>query len=257
MSGCHTESSNQLIDFISFFGIEGGILAFSLTMFLTGLTSSFTHCIMMCGPIAMTQMSMRLMHLPKEKMNEWSRMQCAFAIPYYLGKATTYSLLVALMMSLNQAFYDIYTYRVLAGTVFIITGMLFMYSGMNHNFSFIQIKLPFKRYFDKLISTANRKLSLTPYGIKGFILGMVLGMMPCGIVYAAALTIVANTINVLVAMVVMFIFGIATIPGLFIISLLGESVMSRFKSLFATFYLVMMLINAYLLIMSGISMFPH
>lgn len=177
----HTESSHQLLDFISSFGIEGGILAFALTMFLTGITSSFTHCIMMCGPIAMAQMSMRLIRLPKQEMNKLSCIQCAFATPYYLGKATTYSFLIFLMVLLNQAFREIYMYRVFAGEVFIIIGMIFIYSVTNRSFSFIQIKLPFKRYVDKLISAVNNKLSLTPYGIKGFVLGMVLGMMPCGI----------------------------------------------------------------------------
>ncbi|AEI89452.1 hypothetical protein midi_01176 [Candidatus Midichloria mitochondrii IricVA] len=55
-------------------------------MFVTGIVGSFTHCIGMCGPIAISQMSMRLMNLPKEKMTQKNKVLCAASIPYYIGK---------------------------------------------------------------------------------------------------------------------------------------------------------------------------
>ena len=65
---CHHshESQNVFVQYIldsDILGISG--ISIICAMFIYGIIGSFTHCIGMCGPIALGQMNMRLMHFYK------------------------------------------------------------------------------------------------------------------------------------------------------------------------------------------------
>lgn len=81
----------------------------------------------------------------------------------------------------------------------------------------------------------------------GFIFGMLLGMIPCGLVYAIILE--ANTIsdNLFLSALYTFMFGMGTFPGLFVISYLGQQILFRIKYLLDFMYAITMLLNSMLL----------
>ncbi len=250
----HDHSLSILNEFIQALGFDAGSGGLILTMFFTGLASSFTHCIGMCGPIALTQMSMRLMSLPKGKMTERNKLSCAFSFPYYLGKSLTYVVLMLIAMSLSKSIKTIPYIKWAALVLLIITAILFMKSGVTKTFQVINLRFPYRNKLNNFFAKKVSKLNLNPFGIKGFIMGFILGLIPCGVVYASIITIISGTGNYIIAILATFTFGLATIPGLFLVSYLGGQLLNKNKTFFNSFYALMMFINAYLLISYAVNL---
>ena len=72
-----------------------------------------------------------------------------------------------------------------------------------------------------------KTLLKNPTAWRGYLLGVSLGFLPCGLVYAAIM-IVASTGEVLLALVGMVIFSVGTIPGLLLVGL-GASFAPNFR----------------------------
>lgn len=119
----------------------------------------------------------------------------AAGLPYHLGRLTTYGALgftVALLSKQIAAthWWPLFTFFMLAGA-----GMLFL-------FSFIR---------------SYAAPSLTAYPRLTYLRGLLLGFMPCGLLYAA-LMMAATLANPLSGMLAMWIFTIGTMPALLIAS---------------------------------------
>ena len=145
---------------------------------LTGLSIGFLgsfHCIGMCGPIALA--------LP---VHRFSGVQKYVGIMLYnLGRAVTYSLL---------------------GFAFGLVGSQFRLWGLQQVISIgagVMI-LWVQQGLGKLLSNAKNPTSLFPVGLLN-------GLLPCGLVYVAIAAALA-TMSSLNAMLLMFSFGIGTIP---------------------------------------------
>ncbi len=218
-----------------------------MDMFLNGVLGSFTHCIMMCGPIAAAQVGIRMMNIPPNKMSEKEKFKAAAILPYYFGKAATYSLLGLIFLLFKESLKDIVILKYAAALLLLFTAVYFMLNSINQNDIFNKLTkfTPINR-LNKLL--VNRSQRLKPYGRQGFILGMILGLLPCGLVVAMVITAVSSSSNVLVVMSAMFVFGIATIPGLFLVSYLGNTVISKFKKYYQWLYSIVMFFNCYLMI---------
>ncbi len=305
-----------------------------ITVIMTGIAGSFTHCIGMCGPIAMTQMSMRMIHM--KELKPWTRIDCALATPYYLGKATTYALLALIIATLGQnilipqneiaispgsdnsvlAYHYIRMFILSAVAYgFLIIGIRVLFQALrkvlvnrfdkNFHFSsdFLHYKnsnvhenisqkqktivtsyykttynhliyyfLCFPNLFESIANKVKKiinnilkitciinlfqklskyfsKSKLQPFGLQGFMLGMILGLLPCGLVYSTVLTIISSSNGdfYLIAGYA-FLFGITTIPGLFIVSYFGQYILQKWKSYFNLLYGLSMLANSLLLL---------
>jgi uncharacterized protein len=219
-----------------------------VTIFVTGLAASFSHCIGMCGPIALNQMNMRLMNLSPAEMSEWNKVYCAFSIPYYLGKTITYVLLMSVTYFISASAKSFPLFNIMAIALLSIMAMLFISAGMERTLGLFKVTLPFKSSINRWFMNITGRYSLNYNGWPGLVMGMVLGMIPCGVVYAIIGSVVANSSNYLIAFLAMLSFGLATVPGLFLIALFGESLMSRYQRLFQIVYGIMMWLNAYILL---------
>ncbi len=62
---------------------------------LAGLAGGLTHCVGMCGPFVLSQVSARFEALPAARMTEFHRLAGAALIPYHLGRMVTYCVLGA------------------------------------------------------------------------------------------------------------------------------------------------------------------
>jgi sulfite exporter TauE/SafE len=61
-----------------------------------------------------------------------------------------------------------------------------------------------------------------PLGWTGYALGVVLGLLPCGVVYAA-LMVAASTGHALTAALGMLAFALGTMPGLGVVGWIGQT----------------------------------
>jgi sulfite exporter TauE/SafE len=249
-SCCHEPTGAETIpQAFASFGEIGVVLA----LFSSGLAGSFTHCIGMCGPIALGQVSMRLMNIPPGKMSQIDRLKSSAILPYYFGKAITYAILGALASTFAATFKQYPVFKYIALIALLIAALLFIRSAVSGSFTIWQANP--KSYWGKLQAKLGKFLSnklplnrLSSYGISGFGLGMLLGLIPCGLVYAALVMATAGTDNTLLAAFSMFAFGIGTVPGLFLVGYFGQEIINRFRKAASLFYRAMMFINALIIL---------
>jgi len=177
------------------------------TAFTIGLIGSF-HCIGMCGPIAIA--------LPLGSKGFGSRL--VGTLLYNIGRILTYGMLGALFGLLGKGLEMAGFQRwvsILAG-VFMVGWVVFPLLFQKHFKQFnlsgnIVSKLVFK--LKKLF----RKHSFTNL----FLIGLLNGLLPCGLVYVAVAGAL-NTNDPTMGVLFMMIFGIGTLPMMASVALLGN-----------------------------------
>ena len=167
---------------------------------------AFGHCIGMCGGIVIAYSSAKI-------DNKWSNfMQGLAHLSYSFGRITTYVMLGAIFGALGGvAQFNGYTtaaLTIVAGIFMILAGLsllgkLQFLTKLEHSFS--QTK-----WYQDVFRQVLRSKSLYSF----YILGLLNGLLPCGLVYFFAVT-AASTGSPLWGALVMFIFGLSTIPALF------------------------------------------
>ncbi len=167
---------------------------------------SFSHCIGMCGGIIIAYSSTKI-------DDKWEKPKQAIAhLLYSFGRVFTYVILggmfgflggVAMFNNLANALL-----LIIAGIVMILTGLSL--SGKIKFLTLIEHSLSSASWYKKIF----RELLQTKSLFSFFVLGMINGLLPCGLVYFFAVTS-ASTGSALYGALVMLIFGLSTIPALF------------------------------------------
>jgi sulfite exporter TauE/SafE len=184
-----------------------------LALLVVGLVGSVTHCAGMCGPFVATQVSARLDKIPANQMREWHRLQGAALLPYHFGRITTYTLLGALAGGFSSLLFASSYFPLVSSGMLAVAGMLFLMQAFN-----VRITNHESRIASHALTRLSRSLWQNPTGAHGFLLGILLGFLPCGMVMAALMT-VATIGSPFAAGLGMMVFGIGTIPGLFLVGL--------------------------------------
>ena len=199
-----------------------------------GLFGGFSHCAGMCGPFVVSQVGSRLEKTSLDGFSNFERLKNLALLPYHFGRITTYCFLGFLCSFLLQNIQDIESFNFIPA-LFLLLGsigffILFLKKSnfeikslkklsifLAHKFSYIYIfskLLPFgkkKKSQNKLLSA----LFKSPKGFKGYLLGVILGFIPCSLLYSAFI-IVSIISQPILAVFGMFLFGIATFPSLFL-----------------------------------------
>jgi len=172
----------------------------------TAFLGSVGHCIGMCGGIVVAYSSTKIDN------NSSLATQTISHLAYNFGRVTTYSILGAMFGMLGQVIAFTPTTK---GVLFLLTGILMILAGLSllgqFNFlnsaeSSISKEGWYRDTFRRLISSR----SLSSF----YLLGMLNGIIPCGLVYSFAI-FAASTASPLWGAIVMATFGLATIPALF------------------------------------------
>jgi len=205
----------DLTNFHMFLGscLENVNLAYGLPfgLFLMGLVSGFTHCVGMCGPFVMAQSG----HLEKTRD--------AMLIPYHIGRITTYVILAIIMASLVNMIVFFSPVRVLIiAPLLALAGLLFIVNAIPK----LQIIFPWanelhfgQRHVQKLFSKSNNR----------FLTGMILGLMPCGMVMGAIMASATASTYGATAMAMMA-FGVGTMPALILTAIGGQKLQQKFPN---------------------------
>ena len=167
---------------------------------------AFGHCIGMCGGIVIAYSSAKI-------DNKWSNLMQGFAhLAYSFGRITTYVMLGAIFGAIGGvAQFNGYTtaaLTIVAGIFMILAGLsllgkLEFLTKLEHSFS--QTK-----WYQDVFRQVLRSKSLYSF----YILGLLNGLLPCGLVYFFAVT-AASTGSPAWGALVMLIFGLSTIPAMF------------------------------------------
>lgn len=179
----------------------------------TAFLGSVGHCIGMCGGIVVAYTSSKI-----DQKSSYAY-QTASHLAYNFGRVTTYAFLGAIFGTIGKVVAFTPTSK---GVLFLFTGVLMVLAGLSllGNLRFLNSaewsvsKYPwFQNTFRKLISSK----TYTSF----FLLGMLNGLIPCGLVYSFAI-FAASTANPLGGAIVMATFGLATIPALFFLGFITK-----------------------------------
>ncbi len=220
---------------------DGGLLA---SLALAGLVGSLSHCAGMCGPFVLSQVAGRLEGIPVGKMGEWSRLKGAALVPYHLGRATTYATLGGLGAALTG------TLPLGRGGLRWLSAALLLAAAA----FLLSLALPaLKRllggqkaapgWWSFAFERLARPLFGQPTGWRGFALGLLLGFLPCGLLYGAVAAAAASG-DGLTGVLGMLAFTAGTWPALFAIGLAGHLAGQRWRAPVLRYAPFLLVVNA-------------
>lgn len=179
-----------------------------------GFFGGFSHCTGMCGPFVLTQVSSRLQNITLAKFHGFERLRSLALVPYHLGRIFTYSCIGFFCSFLTTNIKEITNFNIISGFLLLFAAMFFIQNLFGRKFFKFNFRLPF--HLPKIKNPSIlQNLFQSPYGFNGFLLGVILGFIPCGLLYGA-FALAATIANPLVAALGMFLFGVMTFPALFL-----------------------------------------
>lgn len=180
---------------------------------IIGLLGSF-HCMGMCGPIALS--------LPL-KQNSWQT-KIISGVLYNLGRVLTYIFLGLIfgLLGLGIHIWGIQQWvSIGVGTLMILSvafPVLFHGSALTGRLD--NLFSGFKKFF-------GRFFGFRTY-LSGWVIGLLNGLLPCGLVYIALAGALVST-SPLNGAIYMLVFGLGTLPALLALSLLGNFISITFR----------------------------
>ncbi|WP_417810453.1 sulfite exporter TauE/SafE family protein [Thalassospira alkalitolerans] len=234
---------------------DRGVLA---TALIAGLVGSATHCVGMCGPFVISQVTARMEKLPLAKMNEFRRLTGAALLPYQFGRLTTYTLLGVLagffadsITVLTKVWWLGPVLLLCAAAFFLVFGIMGLVphlGGLFPNLAMADGVVGGKagQWWSRVIGDRIKPLFGAPFGWRGYVLGVMLGFIPCGLIYGA-LVLAAASGDALSGSFVMAAFGLGTVPMLFATGVIGQYAAKRFRSFMAPVGRGLMVANAVIL----------
>jgi len=172
----------------------------------TAFLGSVGHCIGMCGGIVVAYSSTKIDHKSSYLQ------QTASHLSYNFGRVTTYAILGGMFGYLGQVLAFTPTTK---GVLFVFTGLLMILAGLSliGNLKFLNSAEWSVSKYAWYQNSFRKLMSSKSYG-SFYLLGMLNGIIPCGLVYSFAI-FAASTASPLSGAIVMATFGLATIPALF------------------------------------------
>ncbi len=256
-----------------------------------GFFGGFTHCSGMCGPFVLTQVSNRLQQVEVKNFSNFEKLKNLALLPYHFGRITTYSIIGFFCSFFTKNIQEFVRFKFISGILLLLASLFFLNIffekkitkkimdlfrnhpsgkawGVGWSAEMESAKIcitdpapnqpskrfrkgGFKRSLWKFLPKTLSPLFLNPRGLNGYLLGLVLGFIPCGLLYGAFL-ISASITKPYLACIGMFLFGISTIPSLLLVAS-GSYFFFKIDSLwFKKIAQIIILMNAILLLMLGI-----
>ncbi len=199
-------------------------------LLLAGLAGSVVHCTAMCGPFVLGQVADGLARLPAARMCQAARLRGSLLLPYHAGRLATYTFLGAAAGWLGALRLP----QVVPGLLLALAAAAFLL-------------LAWQR-LQPVSALAGRNgghdgragCGKAGSGIGGLVarlaawqrpgglsIGLALGLLPCGMVYAALAAAAAG--GPLLGGAGMLAFGLGTVPALVVVGLLGHAFARRWQ----------------------------
>lgn len=225
---------------------SGGIV---LGLLLAGLAGSPMHCLPMCGGFVLGQVSDRMARLPAAQLCEWRRVSAGALWPYHLGRLTTYTVLGLLAGAGGGVLMRLPWFGRVSAVLLLVGAGLFLMQAIRRLVPRFAAWIPGLDHapagWNRLLARATARLDRTAPA-SGYLLGVILGFLPCGFLYAG-LAIAAGSASPWTGALAMLAFGLGTAPVLMAFGMAGQVAGRRWQSGVARFSPAVMLLNAALL----------
>ncbi len=176
--------------------------------FFMGLLGS-VHCIGMCGPLVMA--------LPISNLNAIQKVIAT--ILYHVGKIATYGLLGLIVGFFGKQipFYNVQQHlSIVIGTLMLVYVLWVFYLHPKRKLGFLKIE-----WLQKPIINALGKLFKQNNASSFLLIGMLNGLLPCGMIYLALGSAWAGQ-SVVQSGLFMVLFGLGTMPALLLTAFGGQ-----------------------------------
>ena len=182
------------------------------TIFFVALLGSVGHCIGMCGGFVVAYSTAKI------DPDRTKSFQSLAHVLYSIGRVVSYMVIGAVFGYLGSAINFSLGAK---GILFIVIGILmviiaFSLSGKIRFLTVIEHSIVQTPLFKKLFQSVIKSKSLPSF----FYMGILNGLIPCGLVYFFATAAIASG-SALMGAVVMAVFGLATVPALFILGMVS------------------------------------
>ena len=198
-----------------------------------GLLGSF-HCVGMCGPIVLA--------VPGRSF--------LAKITYNLGRASTYTVMGALIGFVGEGFSLAGWQQILSVAVGVAMLLIVLFTKYKH------FDLPMIGAFEKMwILSKNKLAPLFKSKSAGapFIIGLINGLLPCGLVYAALFAAVSMG-GIAESALYMALFGLGTAPLLIVVAIFGNIISPALRIRFNKSVPYFLGLVAILLILRGLNL---
>ncbi len=184
--------------------------------FIIGLMGSL-HCLGMCGPIVLA--------MPLQQKSTVYKATAGLA--YHIGRTLTYSIMGVVLGIIGMGLHMVGVQR----WVSMVMGAIIMLSvfmpGLAHKIGYkVNISSLISKYFSKLLKGGSIW--------KMHLMGLLNGLLPCGLVYIALANALTKS-SVIKSTWFMFAFGVGTVPLMFILMYFGnvlkDKVIIKFRKL--------------------------
>lgn len=205
--------------------------------FIVGLLGSL-HCVGMCGPIAFA--------LPLNRSSLAHKL--AGNVLYNTGRLITYAFLGALFGIIGLGF-SLAGWQqgisIVVGVLLIIS-VLFPTKVMTTQWGFLyRLVARVKSQLSKMFKRSSM--------VNLFSIGLLNGLLPCGLVYVAVFGAIASG-TLIDATAYMLAFGLGTVPLMFLTAMLGDMVSVSVRNKFRQFVPIMIVIVGILFILRGLDL---
>ncbi|SHO81142.1 membrane protein, putative [hydrothermal vent metagenome] len=178
-------------------------------VFTTALIASFGHCVGMCGGIVVAYSSAKIDNRDKLLKRNISH------IIYSLGRVTTYTIIGAIFGAIGRVIAFTPTTK---GVLFLLTGVLMILAGLSliggiKFLTSVEFSISQNRWYANIFRRVIASKSIFSF----YILGVLNGIIPCGLVLSFAV-FAASSASIIDGATIMLIFGLATIPAMFILA---------------------------------------
>lgn len=207
-----------------------------ITGFSIGILGSL-HCIGMCGPIALS--------LPVHQMP--AAQKYSNILLYNTGRAITYALMGAVLGLLGSSFQLFGLQQILS----ITGGVLILMTALIYYFK--PGWLAGGKWGAKISSLLGQQMRKEKSYSTFLTIGMLNGFLPCGLVYMALISAFA-TGTVWQGSLLMFFFGLGTLPLMSILMISGKWLKSSTKNLFKKIVPVWIVAMAVVMILRGMNL---
>lgn len=213
-----------------------------MALLLAGLAGSLVHCVGMCGPFVLGQVVADSAHA-QGRYGEWQRLAGAALLPYHLGRLTTYTVLGAMGGAATALFAATTGFAWLSAGLLVLGALLMILQA-------IGLALSAASPLSRLVTRLAAPVSASRHPLARYAFGLVLGLLPCGLLYAA-LAAAAGTGSAGGGAIAMLAFGAGTVPALIGVAWLGLLLRRRLRSLAHWVATPLLLVNG--LVMLGLA----
>jgi sulfite exporter TauE/SafE len=214
------------------------MIALLITALVMGAIGSL-HCVGMCGPLALS--------LPVVATNPAGRLLYTFL--YNIGRVVTYALMGVVLGLIGASFALVGLQQALS----IVAGLfILIYLLWPHNKWMLNSNSSLQYFFANIRSSLGKLFFKKNYH-SVFFIGLLNGLLPCGLVYMAIAGAV-STASIYKSSLFMAVFGLGTFPIMWSVAFFGSIADIKTRANIRKVYPYLMFVMACLLIVRGLGL---